>query len=124
MDLSTRQEQRSYHLVTVDRLDSFWYLGVHLTQESSCHMNTLVKRFCHLNLPSKVVRNFRTCTTKFGNSTIQDMWALQRGVRTDEHTNLSELPDLQAISSKQYWTRARKITKDLSHPNNGLFCLC
>ncbi|KAK3556353.1 hypothetical protein QTP70_007091 [Hemibagrus guttatus] len=86
----------------VERVDSFRYLSVHITQELSwfCNINTMVKkarqRLYHLRrlrdfrLPSKVLRNFYSCTiesilmgniaTWFGNSTMQDRQALQRVV--------------------------------------------
>ncbi|KAK3540808.1 hypothetical protein QTP86_001969 [Hemibagrus guttatus] len=62
-------------------------------------------------------------TAWFGNSTKQDRQALQRVVRSAERTIRSELPDLETIYSKRCWTKARKIMKDLSHPNNRLFSL-
>ncbi|KAM9451170.1 uncharacterized protein Hap1MRO34_021554 [Clarias gariepinus] len=97
------------------------------------------QRFYHLRrlrdfrLPSKVLRNFYSCTiesiltgnitTWFGNSTMQDRRALQRVVRSAERIIRTELPDVHLIYSKRCWTKARKIVKDLSHPNNGLFSL-
>ncbi|KAK1784171.1 hypothetical protein P4O66_003983 [Electrophorus voltai] len=90
----------------VERVDSFRYLGVHISQDLSWsrHTNSLAKkarqRFYHLRrlrdfrLPSKVLRNFYTCTIEsiltgnitvwFGNSTKQDRQALQRVVRSAE----------------------------------------
>ncbi|KAG7334834.1 hypothetical protein KOW79_001430 [Hemibagrus wyckioides] len=62
-------------------------------------------------------------TTWFGNSTMQDRRALQRVVRSAERIICTELPDLHSIYNKWCWTKARKIVKDLSHPNNGLFSL-
>ncbi|KAI5607797.1 gastrula zinc finger protein XlCGF28.1-like [Silurus asotus] len=149
VDFSTKQE-RSYQPLNiygtpVERVDSFRYLGVHITQDLSwsCHINTLVKkarqRLYHLRrlrdfkLPSQVLKTFYTCTIEsvltgsitswFGNSTMQDRRALQRVVRSAERTIHTELPDLQDIYSTRCRTRARKIVKDLSHPNNGLFSL-
>ncbi|KAL0196889.1 hypothetical protein M9458_005429, partial [Cirrhinus mrigala] len=90
-------------------------------------------RLRDFRLPSKVLRNFYSCTiesiltgnilTWFGNSTMQDRRALQRVVRSAERTIHTELPDLHSIYSRRCWTKARKIVKDLSHPNNGLFSL-
>ncbi|KAF7699141.1 hypothetical protein HF521_003883, partial [Silurus meridionalis] len=149
VDFSTKQE-RSYQTLNicgtpVERVDSFRYLGVHITQDLSwsCHINTLVKkprqRLYHLRrlrdfkLPSQVLKTFYTCTIEsvltgsitswFGNSTMQDRRALQRVVRSAERTIHTELPDLQDIYGTRCRTRARKIVKDLSHPNNGLFSL-
>uniref|UniRef100_A0AAX7UN09 Alkylated DNA repair protein AlkB homologue 8 N-terminal domain-containing protein n=1 Tax=Astatotilapia calliptera TaxID=8154 RepID=A0AAX7UN09_ASTCA len=149
VDFSTKQE-RNYQTPVinecpVERVDSFKYLGVHITQDLSwsCHINTVVKkarqRLYHLRrlrdfqLPCKVLRNFYSCTiesilagnilTWFGNSTMQDRRALQRVVRSAERTIRSELPDLHSIYSRRCWTKARKMVKDLSHPNNRLFSL-
>ncbi|KAK3513077.1 hypothetical protein QTP70_000956 [Hemibagrus guttatus] len=104
VDVSTKQE-RNYQAPVinespVERVDSFRYLGVQITQglSWSCHINTMVKkalqRLYHLRclrdfrLPSKVLRNFYSCTiesiltgniaTCFGNSTMQDRRALWR----------------------------------------------
>ncbi|KAI5090308.1 gastrula zinc finger protein XlCGF28.1-like [Silurus meridionalis] len=138
MDFSTKQE-RSYQPLNicgtpVERVESFRYLGVHITQDLSwsCHINTLVKkarqRLYHLRrltLSLNTIESVLTgsITSWFGNSTMQDRRALQRVVRSAERTIHTELPDLQDIYSMRCRTRARKIVKDLSHPNNGLFSL-
>ncbi|KAK1786195.1 hypothetical protein P4O66_017906, partial [Electrophorus voltai] len=104
VDCSKKQE-RHYQPVrisgtTVMRVNSFRYLGVHISQDLSWahHTNSLAKKACqrlyHLRrlrdfrLPSKVLRKFYTCTIEsilmgnitvwFGNSTKQDRQALQR----------------------------------------------
>ncbi|KAK1792384.1 hypothetical protein P4O66_012329 [Electrophorus voltai] len=109
----------------------------------SRHTNSLAKkarqRLYHLRrlrdfrLPSKVLRNFCTCTIEsilmgnitvwFGNSTKQDRQALQRVVRSAECITHMELPDLQTIYYKRCQTKARRIVKDPTHPNNRLFSL-
>ncbi|KAI5630012.1 gastrula zinc finger protein XlCGF28.1-like [Silurus asotus] len=144
VDFSTKQE-RSYQRLnicgtSVERVDSFRYLGVHITQDLSwsCHINARqrlyhLRRLRDFKLPSQVLKTFYTCTIKsvltgsitswFGNSTMQDRRALQKVVRLAERTIHTELPDLQDIYSTRCRTRARKIVKDLSHPNNGLFSL-
>ncbi|KAF7705704.1 gastrula zinc finger protein XlCGF28.1-like, partial [Silurus meridionalis] len=86
-----------------------------------------LRRLRDFKLPSQVLKTFYTCTIEsvltgsitswFGNSTMQDRRALQRVVRSAESTIYTELPNLQDIYS------ARKIMKDLKHPNNGLFSL-
>ncbi|KAK1786538.1 hypothetical protein P4O66_002988 [Electrophorus voltai] len=107
----------------------------------SRHTNSLAKkarqRLYHLRrlrdfrLPSKVLRNFYTCTIEsiltgnitvwFGNSTKQDRQALQRVVRSAERITHTELPDLQTIYYKWCQTKARRIVKDPTHPNNRVF---
>ncbi|KAK1804699.1 hypothetical protein P4O66_003528 [Electrophorus voltai] len=149
VDCSKKQE-RHYQPVrtsgtTVERVDSFRYLGVHISQDLSWsrHTNSLAKkarqRLYHLRrlrdfrLPSKVLRNLYTCTIEsilmgnitvwFGNSTKQDRQALQRVVRSAECITHTELPDLQTIYHKWCQTKARRIVKDPTHPNNRLFSL-
>ncbi|KAK3523498.1 hypothetical protein QTP70_001161 [Hemibagrus guttatus] len=149
VDFSTKHE-RNYQTPVinenpVERVDSFRYLSVHITQDLSwsCHINTVVKkarqRLYHLRrlrdfrLPSKVLRNFHSCTiesiltrniaTWFGNSTMQNRRALQRVVQSAERIIRTKVPDLHSIYNKRCWTKARKIVKDLSHPNNGLCSL-
>ncbi|KAK1791023.1 hypothetical protein P4O66_002073 [Electrophorus voltai] len=146
----SRKQERHYQPVrtngtTVERVDSFRYLGVHISQDLSWsrHTNSLAKKACqhlyHLRrlrdfrLPSKVLRNFYTCTTEsiltgnitawFGNSTKQDRQAFQRVVRSAERIIHTELPDLQTIYYKQCQTKARRIVKDPTHPNNKIFSL-
>ncbi|KAK1801599.1 hypothetical protein P4O66_004555 [Electrophorus voltai] len=84
-------------------------------------------------LPSKVLRIVYTCTVEsiltgditvwFGNSTKQDRQALQRVVCSAERITHTELPDLQTIYYKWCQTKARRIVKDPTHPNNRLFSL-
>ncbi|KAK1788590.1 hypothetical protein P4O66_002662 [Electrophorus voltai] len=146
----SKKQKRHYQSVrisgtTVKRVDSFRYLGVHISQDLSWsrHTNSLAKKASqHLHhlghlrdfrLPSKVLRNFYTCTIEsiltgnitvwFGNSTKQDRQALQRVVRSAERITQTELPDLQSINYKWCQTKARRIVKDPTHPNNRLFSL-
>ncbi|KAK1789922.1 hypothetical protein P4O66_002251 [Electrophorus voltai] len=149
VDCSKKQEQHYQPVrisgTTVERVDSFRYLGVHISQDLSWshHTNSLAKKACqrlyHLRclrdfrLPSKVLRNFYTCTIEsiltgnitvwFGNSTKQDRQVLQRVVHSAERITHTELPDLQSIYYKRCQTKARRIVKDPTHPNNRLFSL-
>ncbi|KAI5606542.1 gastrula zinc finger protein XlCGF28.1-like [Silurus asotus] len=121
MDLSTKQG-RSYQPLNingtpVERVDSFRYLGVKITQglSWSCQTNTLVKkawqRLYHLRrlmdskLPSQMLKTFYNCTIESVLTGSITSWS-----REQHHVG-------------QCRTKARKIVKDLSHPNNGLFTL-
>ncbi|KAI5088762.1 gastrula zinc finger protein XlCGF28.1-like [Silurus meridionalis] len=125
VDFSVKQEWSYQPLningTPVDRVDSFQYLDVHITQDLSWsfHINTLVKkaqqRLYHLRrlrdfkLPSQVLKTFYTCTIEsvlmssitswFGNSTMQYRQALVLVVLSAELTIHTELPDLQDIYS-------------------------
>ncbi len=105
MDCSTKQvrshQPTMINGALVERVDSFCYLGVHISHNLSWtnHITTLVKKACrrlyhlrHLKdfkLPTKGLKTFYIRTIEniltgkiiasFGNSTKQDRWALQRG---------------------------------------------
>ncbi|KAI5610922.1 gastrula zinc finger protein XlCGF28.1-like [Silurus asotus] len=139
VDFSTKRE-RSYQPLNISgtpvkSVDSFRYLGVHITQDLfwSCHTNTMeekarqrlyhLRRLRDFKLPSQVLKTFYTCTIEsvltgsitswFGNSTMQDRRALQRVVRSAERTIHTKFSELQDIYSTRCRTRARKIMKDL-----------
>ncbi|KAK1785834.1 hypothetical protein P4O66_003210 [Electrophorus voltai] len=102
VDCSKKQEQH-YQPVringpTVERVESFRYFGVHISQDLSWsrHTNSLAKkagqRLYHLRglrdfrLPSKVLWNFYTCTIEIilmGNITV---WFGNSTKRTDKHS--------------------------------------
>ena len=62
-------------------------------------------------------------TTWIGNATKQDRLALRRVVHSAERTIRVRIPNLQDIHIKRCGKRAKKITSDVSHPNNSLFTL-
>lgn len=54
---------------------------------------------------------------------MQDRKALQRVVRSAEHNTGGALPHLLDVYTRWCRTKARRILKDSSHPDNGLFSL-
>ncbi|KAK3535274.1 hypothetical protein QTP70_006959 [Hemibagrus guttatus] len=65
VDFSTKQEQSYQPLningIPVERVDSFRYLGVHITQDLSwsCHINTLVKKAQQRLYDLRLLRDFK-----------------------------------------------------------------
>ncbi|KAK1806482.1 hypothetical protein P4O66_004990 [Electrophorus voltai] len=111
VDYSKKQE-RHYQPVRingtmVERIDSFRYCGLQTALEDTGKLLHL--HFLH--------------TVWFGNNIKQDGQALQRVVRSAELITHMELPDLQTIYYKRCQTKARRIVKDPTHPNNRLFSL-
>ncbi|KAK1805844.1 hypothetical protein P4O66_012894, partial [Electrophorus voltai] len=115
VDCSKKQEQQYQPVrisgIMVERVDSF-------------------RRLRDFRLASKVLRNFYiesiltgNITVWFGNSTKQDRQELQRVLHSAECITHTELPDLQTIYYKWCQTKARRIVKDPTHPNNRLFSL-
>ncbi|KAK3567952.1 hypothetical protein QTP86_027416, partial [Hemibagrus guttatus] len=95
VDFSTKQERNYQPLIIngtpVERVDNFWYLGVHITQDLSwsCHVNTLVKKARQHLYHLRCLKDFKlhlftiesiqtgSITAWFENSTKQDRQALQ-----------------------------------------------
>ncbi|KAK1803045.1 hypothetical protein P4O66_021570, partial [Electrophorus voltai] len=115
-----KKQQRHYQPVTisgttVERVDSFRYRGVHISQDLSWSRRT--KSLASASLPPQT-------PSKSGLGTAQSRTeALQRVVRSAECITPTELPELQTIYYKQCQTKPRRIVKDPSHPNNRLFSL-
>ncbi|KAK1786190.1 hypothetical protein P4O66_017904, partial [Electrophorus voltai] len=144
MGLVSDNDERAY-LEEIKHLENWCQENNLLLHDLSWshHTNSLAKKARqHLyrlrclrdfRLPSKVLRNFYTCTIEsiltgnitvwFENSTKQDRQALQRVVRSAECITHTELPDLQSIYYKRCQTKARRIVKDPTHPSNRLFSL-
>ncbi|KAK1804046.1 hypothetical protein P4O66_020091, partial [Electrophorus voltai] len=121
VDCSKKQE-RHYQPVrinetTVEREDNFRYLGVHISQDLSWsrHTNSLAKKTRQRLYHLRRLRDFKLPS--------KDRQALQRVVCSAERITHTELPDLQTTYYKRCQTKARRIVKDPTHPNNRLLSL-
>ncbi len=129
----------------VERVTSFKFLGVHITEDLtwSAHTDAVLKkahqrlfflrRLRKFGTSHSILRSFYTCTVEsiltdcitawFGNSTAGNRKALQRVVRTARHIVGGELPSLQDIYTRRCVRKARRITEDSSHPSHSLLSL-
>ncbi|KAL2082589.1 hypothetical protein ACEWY4_022407 [Coilia grayii] len=127
----------------VERVESFKYLGVHVTNDFTWTVNiqSIIKKFRQRLYFLRLLRKFRvltpilkafyfsavesiltgSITTWYGSSTVRDCSALQRVVHSAERCIRAPLPALKEIYKRRVKSRARKIIIDYTHPNNGLF---
>ncbi len=92
-----------------------------------------LRRLRKFGMSPSILKSFYTCTVEsiltgcltawFGNITAGNRKALQRVVRTARHIVGGELPSLQDIYTRQCTRKARRITKDSSHPSHRLLSL-
>ncbi len=135
----------SINKTPVERVNSFKFLGVHITEDLtwSTHTDAVLKkahqrlfflrRLRKFGMSPSILRSFYTCTVEsiltgcitawFGNSTAGNRKALQRVVRTARHIVGGELPSLQDIYTRRCIRKARRIIKDSSHPSHRLLSL-
>ncbi len=145
-----RRQSREHTPITIDktpveRVNSFKFLGVHITEDLTWSAHTdavlkkshqclfLLRRLRKFGMSPSILRSFYTCTVEsiltgcitawFGNSTAGNRKALQRVVRTARHIVGGELPSLQDIYTRRCIRKARRIINDSSHPSHRLFSL-
>ncbi len=145
-----RRQSREHTPITIDktpveRVSSFKFLGVHITEDLtwSAHTDAVLKkahqrlfflrRLRKFGTSPRILRSFYTCTVEsiltgcitawYGNSTASNRRALQRVVRTARHIVGGELPSLQDIYTRRCTRKARRIIKDSSHPSHRLLSL-
>ena len=129
----------------VERVTSYRFLGVHISEDLSWTLNTskLIKKAhqrlfflrklkkAHLS-PQILVNFYRSiiesiltnCVTVwYGNCSVSDRKALQRVVKTAQRIIGSSLPSIEAVQHKRCLRKARGICMDCSHPNHSLFTL-
>ncbi len=145
-----RRQSREHTPISIDktpveRVNSFKFLCVHITEDLtwSAHTDAVLKkahqrlfflrRLRKFGTSPSILRSFYTCTVEsiltgcitawFGNSTAGNRKALQRVVRTARHIVGGELPSLQDIYTRRCIRKARRIIKDSSHPSHRLLSL-
>ncbi len=145
-----RRQSREHTPITIDktpveRVNSFMFLGVHITKDLTWSAHTVavlkkahqrlffLRRLRKFGISVSILRSFYTCTVEsiltgcitalFGNSTAGNRRALQRVVRTARHIVGGELPSLQNIYTRRCIRKARRIITDYSHPSHSLLSL-
>ncbi len=145
-----RRQSREHTPITinktpVERVNSFKFLGVHITEDLtwSAHTDVVLKkahqrlfflrRLRKFGTSPSILRSFYSCTVEsiltgcitawFGNSTAGNRKALQRVVRTARHIVGGELPSLPDIYTRRCTRKAQRIIKDSSHPSHSLLSL-
>ncbi len=123
-----RRQSREHTPITIDktpveRVTSFKFLGVHITEDLtwSAHTDAVLKkvhqrlfflrRLRKFGSSPRILRSFYTCTVEsiltgcitawYGNSTAGNRRALQRVVRTARHIVGGELPSFQDIYTRR-----------------------
>ena len=129
----------------VDIVDSFKFLGVHITNSLTWSLNSkgilkkaqqrlyFLRRLRRFGLSTKALVNFYRCTIEsvltgcitvwFGNVTVQDSKQLQRIVKRAAKIIGTELPQLHTIYNTRCKKKTENILKDSSHPAHSLFYL-
>ncbi len=134
-----RRQSREHTPITIDkthveRVNSFKFLGVHITEDLtwSAHTDAVLKkhqclfflrRLRKFGMSPNILRSFYTYTVEsiltgcitawFGNNTAGNRKALQRVVRTARHIVGGELPSLQDIYTRRCIRKARRIAFSL-----------
>ncbi len=143
-----RRQSREHTPITIDktpveRVNSFKFLGVHITKDLtwSTHTDAVLKsshqclfflrRLRKFGMSPSILRSFYTCGEHPDRLHHRLVWkqhhwqrkALQRVVQTARHIVGGELPSLQDIYTRRCIRKARRIINDSSHPSHRLFSL-
>ncbi len=151
--LDFRRQSREHTPISIDkipveRVNSFKFLGVHITEDLtwSAHTDAVLKkahqrlfflrRLRKFGTSPSILRSFYTCTVEsiltgcitawFGNSTAGNRKALQRVMQTARHIVGGELPSLQDIYTRRCIRKAWRIINDslVSSLVFILVCVC
>ncbi|KAF7706728.1 gastrula zinc finger protein XlCGF28.1-like, partial [Silurus meridionalis] len=129
----------------VERVSSFKFLGVHISEDLSLqqNMSALVKKaqqrlyflrsLKKSHLSPGILTSFYRCiiesiltnsiTVWYGGSTVCERKALQRVVKTAQRITGTQLPAIEHLHHSRCLRRAYNIIKDSSHPSHKLFNL-
>ena len=129
----------------VEQVESFKFLGVHITNKLtwSKHTMTVMKRARQNLFPLSRIKSFGmghqilkklySCTIEsiltgcitawYGNCSASDRNTLQRAVRPAQYITGAKLPAIQDLYTRRCQRKALKIAKDFSPPSHRLFSL-
>uniref|UniRef100_A0A673Y8U9 Reverse transcriptase domain-containing protein n=1 Tax=Salmo trutta TaxID=8032 RepID=A0A673Y8U9_SALTR len=129
----------------VEKVESFKFLGVHITNKLSWskHTKRVVKRAQHslfslrrlkrFGMGPQILKKFYSCTIGsiltgcitawYGNCSASDRKALQRVMCTVQYIPGAKIPDIQDLYTRRCQSTALNIVKDSSHPSHILFSL-
>ncbi|KAI4896487.1 hypothetical protein NFI96_008190 [Prochilodus magdalenae] len=150
MIVDMRKERRPHQPLfirdlEVERVSSFKYLGVHISDDLTWTLNTtyvlkraqqrlyFLRRLRKFGMSPRILSNFYSCiiesiltsciTVWYGSTTVKDRKRLQRVVKTATKITKMAQPSLQSIYNLRVHRRAASIIKDPTHPQQGLFTL-
>ncbi|XP_053266772.1 uncharacterized protein LOC128424562 [Pleuronectes platessa] len=135
----------SINETTVERVSSFKFLGVHISDDLTWTHHTdsirksarqqlfVLRRLRKLHMDSRILCNFYRCTIEsiltgcitawYGSCTALNRKALQRVVKSAQHITRTALPSMEDLYTQRCRKKSSRIIKDPFHPSHNIFCL-
>ncbi|KAI3374832.1 hypothetical protein L3Q82_021368, partial [Scortum barcoo] len=122
-----RRRQREEHALpisingtTVERVNSFRFLGVHISEDLTWthHTDFITKCTIERILTGCITAWYSSCTSALNRK------ALQRVVKAAQHITRMELPSMEDLYTQRCRRKATKIIKDPSHPATDCSACC